>query len=287
MSTQTVSDSNPLVSVIVAVYQDVEALRCVLWGLEHQSEKSFEVIVTEDGCCEQMRDLLLRYEGPLSLRHLTQEDRGFRKTTAVNRAIVAAESNYLIFLDGDTIPHYRFVEMHWKNSETGKVCAGRRMHLGPLQSSLVRANPDIIKQFESWPSLLRSFLSLHRDNVRNYEIGSPWPWMHSRLSHRHLNIVGCNFSCFRKDILAINGYDESLTGVGGEDCDLEWRFNATGVTTKNIKFLAIAYHLYHESRRADSDLNLRISSENKRLGKYFAETGISQHQLFRAKSKLL
>lgn len=269
----------PLSTVIIAVYKDVEALRCVLRGLERQTEPNFEVIVTEDGNDAEIGRFLKSYGGALRIRHLHHEDIGFRKTRAVNRAIAEACADYLIFLDGDTIPERSFVEWHLKCAKKRWVCAGRRMHLGPRWSRRVRENPSHIRSLEGWLSLLRQAISLHLDGVRNFEIGSPSPWLDRLLSGHHLNIVGCNFSCFREDMVAINGYDEELTGIGGEDDDLQWRFEGLGINTKNVKFLATTYHLHHESRRQDSDLNRQISRRNKALKKYVCERGISQYLL--------
>ena len=265
--------------MIVAVYKDVDALKCVLWGLENQTVDSFEVIITEDGDDVTLKNFLRCYDGPLRLRHLHQEDLGFRKTRAVNRAIAEAYADYLIFLDGDTIPERSFVEWHLKSAEKRWVYAGRRMHLGPRWSRRVRENPSHIRSLEGWSSLLCQAISLHLDGVRNFEIGAPSPWLHRLLSDHHLNIVGCNFSCFREDIVAINGYDEELTGIGGEDDDLQWRFEGLGINTKNVKFLATTYHLHNESRRQDSDLNRQISGRNKALKKYVCERGLSQYLL--------
>ena len=46
---------------------------------------------------------LLCETGP-DIEHVWHEDRGFRKCEILNRAILAASADYLIFTDGDTIP---------------------------------------------------------------------------------------------------------------------------------------------------------------------------------------
>lgn len=264
-------------SLIISVYKDVEALNCIFQALKQQTEKSFQVIVTEDGCDPEMARLVSRESGYFpSVLHLTQEDRGFRKTVAVNRAIIQAKSSFLIFLDGDCIPHQKFIESHLEHAEMGKISTARRMHLGARTSELCRKNPDYVGRYWHWYSLFLRFLPLHIDGVRNYEVGAPSSFFHKIAQRRHLSIVGCNFSCFKEDMEKINGYDEDLPGVGGEDCDLEWRFNGVGVVTKNIKFCAITYHLYHESRRADAEVNVQISQRNRELKKFFCKNGLKK-----------
>ncbi len=278
MSESLFSRETPKASVIIATYKDVQALNCILHALSRQSEHDFEVIVAEDGeDANVARYLLESAPKGLLINHLTQEDIGFRKTRAVNRAVAIAKGTYLIFLDGDTIPHRDFVRWHLRLAEPRWVCAGRRLHLGPKWSQRVRTNPSVVEMLESWPRLLFQAVSLHRDHVRNFEIGAPTKALHKLLSSHHLNIVGCNFSCFREDMIAINGYDEELTGVGGEDDDLQWRFQGLGIGTKNIKFLAISYHLHHDSRRQDSELNMQISARNRAARKFVCERGVSQY----------
>ena len=40
--------------------------------------------------------------------HVWQEKQGFRRSRILNRAIAAARSEYLVFLDGDSVPHPEF-----------------------------------------------------------------------------------------------------------------------------------------------------------------------------------
>jgi glycosyltransferase involved in cell wall biosynthesis len=265
-------------TVIVAIYKDLEALKSVLWGLSRQTEKNFEVVVTED-CQESATAQYLQGQTfkEFALVHLNQEDIGFRKTRAVNRAIAIARSEYLIFLDGDCIPHPQFVHMHLQHAEESRVLAGRRMHLGERISEVVRKDNRLVGRFFSWSGLWSSFYALHRDGVRNFEIGAPSQILHKLRKRHHLSIIGCNFSCAKSDMLKINGYDEELRGVGGEDGDLEWRFNYIGVSTKNVKHLAIVYHLWHDGRRTGVDENTAITEANQIAGRYRSVQGIANH----------
>ena len=43
------------VSVIIAVYKDVEALELIIESLKNQTYKNFEVIIAEDGQDEKMQ----------------------------------------------------------------------------------------------------------------------------------------------------------------------------------------------------------------------------------------
>ena len=47
-----------LISVIVATYDREDALDAVLWGLSHQSDRDFEVLIADDGSCSTTATLL-------------------------------------------------------------------------------------------------------------------------------------------------------------------------------------------------------------------------------------
>lgn len=53
-------------------------------------------------------------------------------------------------------------------------------------------------------------------------------------------------SFWKDDLIAINGYDNTLQGWGHEDEELSWRLVNLGRQKKIIKFSAIAYHIHHQ-----------------------------------------
>lgn len=273
----TPTTPKPKASIIIAIYKDVEALHCILLGLTRQSETGFEVIVTEDGEDPAVADYIATCAPKeLTLHHLSQPDIGFRKTLAVNRAIASAEADYLIFLDGDCIPHSQFVEMHLRHAEPTRICTARRVYLGPKESARIRQYPETARRLENRFSFFLRAIPLHLDGVRDYEVGFASSLLHNIAKNRQLGIMGCNFSCYKADMEKINGYNEDLPGIGGEDDDLEWRFNGLGMFTKNIKFQAVTYHLYHDSRRQDTDVNMAISRKNRERKIYRCLNGITK-----------
>ncbi len=263
-------------SVIIAVYKDTQALQNILYALERQTEKAFEIIITEDCESEEMQNFLAPYKAKPNFHHLTQPDDGWRKPLAVNRAIDFAHSDYLMFLDGDCIPDANFVKQHLASAEQGKFLTGRRVYLGPVTSRMVRKNPGLIHIIQSRLLFLLLLIPLHLDKVRSYEVGLSSRFMQWLRGKKPVGIIGCNFSCYKKDLLAINGYNEDLKGVGGEDSDLQWRFEGLGMATKSVKFLIPVYHLYHKNTRQDSDENLRISNENRKIKAFVCKNGIKK-----------
>lgn len=180
------------------------------------------------------------------LKHLTQQDRGFRKARALNRAIQAADSDYLIFLDGDCVPHVRLIERHLRAAERTSICVGRRIHMGQRYSDRLIADPDFVRALARPVRYLLLAPVLHADGIKNYELGFASHALSRVLRSTSIPIVGCNFSCYRKALEDINGFNEDFDESGvGEDSDIDWRLRAAGYQLKNIKFVAPVYHLHH------------------------------------------
>ncbi len=77
------------ISVIVATYNRVDALKFVLQSLESQLDLNFEVIVADDGSKSETSDFLKAFflTTKLSIKHVWQEDLGFRLAKVRNLAI--------------------------------------------------------------------------------------------------------------------------------------------------------------------------------------------------------
>ena len=102
-------------SIIISVYKDTDSLDLILESLINQTIIPNEVIISEDGNSKEMVEYVKvakdKYK-KLDIVHLYQEDIGWRKNIALNRAIVASKYEYLIFIDGDCVPFDDFIENH-------------------------------------------------------------------------------------------------------------------------------------------------------------------------------
>lgn len=227
-------------SVIISIYNNIDALRIILYALKLQSISDFEIIVSEDGCDAAVKQYITNIEPEYpNLIHLTQEDLGFRKNRALNRAIIAANSDYLVFIDGDCVPHPCFIESHSGNAEAGYICSGRRSEPGPRLSGLLLRHPSFYKAITNPLSYCCMTVPALIDDAKNYEAGLYSGVLHNITKAKQPGIVGCNFSCHREDLLRVNGFNEDYVHPAiGEDADIEWRMRQVGARVKNIKFLA-------------------------------------------------
>ena len=95
----------PTVALIVSTYNQPDHLDRCLVALGRQTQANFELILADDGSDERTRRIIDRYSDTFShpVRHIWQEDRGFRKTRILNQAIASTRAEYLVFMDGDCL----------------------------------------------------------------------------------------------------------------------------------------------------------------------------------------
>jgi glycosyltransferase involved in cell wall biosynthesis len=263
-------------TLIISFYNRIDYLKLVFAGLEIQTFKNFEVIIADDGSNEkvikELNKLILDSKFPV--KHLWQEDKGFRKNKILNRAIVESQTEYLVFIDGDCVPHSEFLREHYFNREE-KVClTGRRVNLSKRITEVLNEE-KIRNKFLERNLLLIFFDSVFGETI-DFEKGI---YVKSNFLRGYINtkprgLLGCNFSIHKKDILSVNGFDERYESPSiGEDTDLQFRLELNGIKIKSLNNIAIQYHLYHKLQERLTE-NLKLFEEIKKTRKAFTPFGI-------------
>lgn len=126
-------------AVIVCTYNAPRQLELVFEGISRQTRKPDELFIADDGSTPETTELVRAWADRLELpvHHVWHTDRGYRKPRIVNEAARRASAEHLIFLDGDSVPHSRWVEDHALAANNGRVLCGRRVKLGPELSPRV------------------------------------------------------------------------------------------------------------------------------------------------------
>jgi glycosyltransferase involved in cell wall biosynthesis len=242
----------PSLSLVVAVYNKPENLRLVLAALSRQTFSNAEIIVADDGSGPAVADVVSwgRDRYGLEIVHLWHEDRGWRKNTMLNAAIRAARSPYLVFIDGDCIPARRFLEDHDREREPGRVLIGRRVETGQRWASTFTLERVESGKFEEWGwDELKDTLAGRALRVED-GLRMPNALVRRLLLRKVRGMLGSNFSAWKSDLEAINGFDELYDGPGcGEDSDIQFRLGLHGVSGKSLRNLAVQYHLWHPLTR--------------------------------------
>lgn len=253
-------------SLIISIYKNTQALKAVLDSLKRQTEQDIEVILSEDGNDAQMAAFIASYDFSWPIQHLTQPDEGWRKEKALNKAVVAAKSDWLIFIDGDCVLHPRFIEYHVRYQQRGIMLAGKRVKLNPELSERCMKG----EKFCLFPYLFA------RRGCRYVEEAfycKSAEWLRRKVKH----LVGSNMSMSRADLIAINGFDENyVLPATGEDYDIEWRMIANGCKIVSLRNLAVQYHLYHKENWQDQKENMVYCREVQAQNKIYCEKGIKQ-----------
>lgn len=224
---------SPKISVIVSTYEYPLALGKALASLSAQTVPPDEVLVADDGSGPETTEVIESHLERLPLRRVHHEHNGFRKAVILNKAIAQAAGEYVVFLDGDSVPAGEFIADHAMLAERGCWVQGRRAFVdescaGAFEPSCGRV----------WSLALRGKLSGLWKAVR-----LPFPVVKRGREQR--GILGCNLGVWREDLIAVNGYDETFTGWGREDADLGNRLYHLGRDRKFVYGRAIIYHLNH------------------------------------------
>lgn len=240
--------TQPLISVILATYNRPDALNLVLQSLLSQTDQGFEIVIADDGSADETAKLIQTFlPNPLvQIKHVWQEDMGFRKAKILNAAIFDATGEYLIFLDGDCVVQPDFIAQHRRLAKAGCMVTGSRILIEKEWTQQLCAQQTWsfaeFKKRAMWARLTRQinkvgplFLKFPSFPYRTYRA---FEWR---------RIKGCNMACWKKDALAIEGFDEALVGWGHEDADFVFRLSEIGVTRVTGAWATEVLHLWHQT----------------------------------------
>jgi glycosyltransferase involved in cell wall biosynthesis len=267
------------ISVVVSTYDKPHFLERVLWGYAAQRDRDFELVVADDGSGPETAALIerLRRETGLRLLHVWHEDRGFRKTEILNRAIVAASGDYLIFTDGDCIPRGDLVAVHRALAAPGRYLAG-----GDLTQPAGVSERVTVEAVRSGRAFDLAWLRAAgwrpgRRALRltgSRRLGGFFDWITPTATHFH----GNNASTWRTALEAVNGFEGEM-GYGGLDKALGYRLDNLGVRGRQIRHRAVCLHLHHERpyRRPEVvERNREILERIRREGQTRARRGLAE-----------
>ena len=241
--------SYPPVSLIISTYNWPRALEVCLLRIREQTIIPNEIIIADDGSGPDTAHMIekMREDYPCPIIHVWHEDVGFTVSVIRNKAIVRSSFDFIVQIDGDIIPDKHLIEDHLKFSKDGFFATGSRVMLSPERTADVLQSENGLKDLSSFTSLKSLRLPILANYFRfRYKKNSP-----------HY-IKGCNMSFWRKDLIAINGYDEDMTGWGYEDNEISARLLAAGIQKQYLKYTGVVYHLDH---KINSHERVSINSE--------------------------
>lgn len=256
--------------MVVITYNWPQALALVLRALARQSVLADEIIVTDDGSRDDTRKLLAAtaQDYPTRLVHLWQPDDGARMSRARNRGIAAANGDYVIFLDGDMVAHRHFIADHRAFAQRGCFVQGSRVLTGERCAQRLLAQQQLDLGFFS-PDI-----RARRHTLRLPALARAYARPHLR----ERGIKSCNWGFWRNDLIALNGFNEAMTGWGFEDNELVARAFHLGLRRRDLRFSGLAVHLWHCTRKQMLDNpNEKILGITRASAAVRCAQGVDQH----------
>lgn len=264
-------------SFIILTYNRSDALLAVLHSLARQCNQHHQVIVADDGSCQEQVQLIFKrlpaFQCPVL--HLWHPDIGFTIARARNLAASYATGEYLVFLDGDCIPNNTFVSQHERLAEVSYFVNGSRVLLSK------RLTTDVINHELDLPSQpayfwLRAWFCGDCNKLWHL-LGWPKHLFRVKKTFKWSGIRGCNLGVWTKDFINANGFDESFQGWGHEDADFVLRLSHLGIQRKNGFLGTEVFHLWHpENKRDHESINKNRVLDRLKTDVVRAERGLQE-----------
>lgn len=271
------------ISVIVSVYNRFEYALNTLKFLKKQNIQPYEVIFADDGSKGGLKEFLKDElkNCKFKVKHVYQEDLGFRKCKSCNNAVIESEGDYLIFLDQDAIFPETLIEdfIRLSSRETFSILRvlwsldEERKELQELIEAEAKYS-DLVKIInKDEKKKLRKHLLRDKYNNLRYRL---------KLRDRGAGLMGIGFGVYKDSYDKINGYDEDYKGWGGEDADLGLRLYKLGLKSITFTTNPPAIHMCHPlDPTKTGDKNISMFKEKKKeikLDKFTCKYGLNNRK---------
>ncbi|MFC7358211.1 glycosyltransferase family 2 protein [Jejudonia soesokkakensis] len=243
-------------ALLVSTYNWPEALALVLKSVEQQSQLPDELLIADDGSTQETTKLIEEFKKRTRIHviHVWHEDEGFKRSEILNKTVAQSNADYLIQTDGDCILHRNFIKDHKSFAKKGLYLYGSRVNI--KQSHLDTLFSESQTNFSAFSKGIKK-----RTRALHIPILSRLYGEKKELSKK---LRGCNVSFWRADFIAVNGYNEDMTGWGREDSELVIRMVNYGITGRRLRYRGIVFHIFHKTS-SKSKLNINESIQQRAI----------------------
>ncbi|MDQ8183733.1 glycosyltransferase [Pelagicoccus sp. SDUM812005] len=255
------------ISVILATYNGTDLLDLTLSSLAATKDENIEVVIADDGSTNPTTQAIIEKHqrlDALPILHAKQEDLGFRLARSRNNAASIASGDILAFLDHDILVPKNFFKQVRAHMTPGWFAAGRRVKLDRDTTEKILTGKKhydhvFAKSFACKAALRKLPGWRYLFPTRNRTPGTqPQPFK---------GMSGFCIITYRKDFLAIDGFDNTFTSYGVEDWDFLARLNNNGTHGGYLPTKATTAHLWHKETEVSLDspayLQLNETIKNK------------------------
>ncbi len=279
--------TQPEISIVVTTYEWPKALEPIFSALsEQERDIEFEVVVADDGSGPETGAVVERWRarGAFPLEHVWQPNVGWRKSRVHNLGALGARGDYIVFLDGDTIPRRTFLQALRRCILPGWFIASKRLHLSQALSQRVLDDGVPVWRWSAARWLLgspREVLTAEREAAR---VGllvpirdrrRPWRANQPEFS-APFEAYGFCLGVSRADFERVNGFDMGFEGWGGEDEDIAARLRRAGLRCGWPGPKATMLHLWHPEKRGTTPSNKHLVRATLAASHVRAENGLRE-----------
>ncbi len=208
----------PDASVIISSFNQTETIKEIIDALEDQSRRggySVQVIIADDGSsAAQVSDLsakMKKHGSSISTSLVWQQNTEFRLAASRNNGLALADSEIVIFIDGDCIPDPGFLDAHINAHDAH---GGLALFTGHRSFDLP-ANMDKDSHRDTLDRLKIKEAEESYDIEKRAQSAYPWG-----------SIIGRNFSFRHK--FQDHKFDENIVGWGIEDISFSAEYYRLG-----------------------------------------------------------
>lgn len=264
----------PATSLIISTYNWPEALQLCLISVSRQKLIPGEIIIADDGSDNKTKNVIDQFKdiATVPVKHVWQPDEGFRLAAIRNKAIAAADGDYIIQIDGDMILHPYFIKDHVRFARRKTLVRASRIYMNATLSG------KMLSEKQAKVSVFDKGVSNTTSAVR---LPFLWPFFETGYKNKgdeRYEIHGCNMAFWKGDAILVNGYNESFHGWGPEDKEFVARLLNAGIKKRFLKLGGIAYHIFHEEKPKNRlDVNEQLLKQAIHSNISFCSQGINQY----------
>lgn len=181
-----ISANNPLISVVIPLYNKESTIRRAVSSILGQSYRNFELIIIDDGSTDQSVAAIERISDP-RIKLLSQENKGV--SAARNRGVKAASSGYVSFLDADDEWDPEFLAARVDDirmqPDCALYCCGHSVKYEMMR--VLRPPPpgwrgrgiiehffDVYPRYQVTNSAVATVLKSHFVDIGGFTVSEPW-----------------------------------------------------------------------------------------------------------------
>ncbi|QEC71004.1 glycosyltransferase [Arachidicoccus ginsenosidivorans] len=237
--------------IISSSNHDSNCLNKALTGFAMQRFKDFEILIAGIQPSKSTLELIASFKQRFRAIKYIEQPPVKNKSALLNMAIQASQADYLIFTEANCIPRQDFLQIHQERKEETFFLSGGAFKLAPqIHQEVEQQHIEAQTCFET------RWLKSHglRFSLKNQQLSK------NKLKSNILNALipgkalwnPHNVSCWKKDLMDINGFDEQIDDADLAARDLYQRLRNNDIKGIRVGFNAICLHLNKNTKDAQN-----------------------------------